>query len=257
MTERIAPAPATGTPGAPQPSGPGLHRWQQHGPGFGARVGIGLRPALVIIDMQLGYTDPRYVLGADQAATIAAIAPILALVRQEGMPVIYIVTGYLPDGSDGGMLVRKIPALLEHKLGTRAMEITPELAPLPGEQVIHKKFPSAFFGTSLGAVLARKDIDTMILAGCSTSGCIRATAVDGISSGFRVVVPPEAVFDRWERQHWATLFDIDAKFGDVMSARDVMPALEAVAAAQAVLPAPPKNERPLGATIAAVPPTRE
>lgn len=190
--------------------------------GIGARVGFGARPAVLVIDMAVAFNDPSYKVGANQDATVAAIARLLPVAREHGAPVVYTTTAYRPDGRDGGMFVRKIPALLELQLGSPGVEIDPRLAPAEGETVITKKFTSSFFGTPLLSLLLAEEVDTVIITGCSTSGCIRAAAIDAVSYGFHVIVPEEAVSDRAEGPHRANLFDIDAKYGDVLPLETVI-----------------------------------
>ncbi len=136
---------------------------------------------------------------------------------------------YLPDGSDGGVFAKKIPALLELRTDDpAAVEVDDRIAPAEGEIVINKKCASGFFGTNLLSLLVTKGIDTLILTGCSTSGCVRATAIDGASNGFRVIVPQECVSDRAEGPHFANLFDIAAKYGDVIPLAEVIDYLKAL-----------------------------
>jgi nicotinamidase-related amidase len=185
--------------------------------GFGTRIGWGERPALIVIDMSRAFCDPSYKVGTDQTPTLEAIAELLAAARNARSPVYYTTTAYLPDGRDGGVFVEKIPPLLELQLDDPATsEFDARIAPAEDDTIVQKKYPSAFFGTSLGPMLASRGIDTLILSGCTTSGCVRATAIDAVSSGYRVIVPEEAVSDRAPGPHFANLFDIDAKYGDVV-----------------------------------------
>lgn len=198
--------------------------------GFGNKVGYGERPALLVIDMARAFCDPSYNVGCDQTPAVEAIARLLAAARVGDIPVYYTTVAYRPDGQDGGVFVRKIPSLLELRLDDpAATEIDPRIAPAEGEVVVEKKYPSAFFGTSLASMLVARGIDTLVLSGCSTSGCIRATAIDAISHGYRVIVPEEAVSDRAPGPHYANLFDIDAKYGDVVPLAEVLEHLGAVA----------------------------
>jgi nicotinamidase-related amidase len=191
--------------------------------GFATRVGYGTRPAVLVIDMTRALCDPSFKVGCDQTAAIEAIARLLDAARAAAIPVYYTTVAYLPDGRDGGVFVRKIPALIELQLTDRAAtEIEPRIAPVEGEVVIEKKYPSAFFGTSLGSMLVSLGVDTLVLTGCSTSGCIRATAIDAVSHGYRVIVPVEAVSDRAPGPHYANLFDINAKYGDVVPLAEVL-----------------------------------
>jgi nicotinamidase-related amidase len=195
--------------------------------GIGMRLGFGDRPAVIVIDMARAFTDPSYKVGCDMTPTVEAIAQLLAAARSREVPVFYTVVAYRPDGLDGGLFVQKVPALRELRLDDPAsMEIDPRIEPAEAEPVITKKYASPFQGTSLGSMLVAEGIDTLILTGCSTSGCVRAAAVDGISSGYRVIVPEEAVADRAEEPHRASLFDIDAKYGDVVTLSETLDYLE-------------------------------
>jgi nicotinamidase-related amidase len=204
--------------------------------GIGARIGFGHNPAVLVIDMAVAFNDPAYKVGADQTPTVEAIAILLCAARERRVPVVFFTTAYHPDGSDAGMFGKKIPALLELQIGDPGVEIDPRLAPEEGEQVITKKFASAFFQTNLPSLLVARGIDTVVLTGCSTSGCIRAAAIDGISHGYRVIVPEECVADRAEEPHRANLFDIDSKYGDVVPLAGVLRYLEG-------LPAEPAERR--------------
>lgn len=191
--------------------------------GFRTRVGYGERPAVLVIDMARAFCDPSYKVGCDQTPAVEAVAEVLAAARAGGVPVYYTTIAYRPDGQDGGMFVRKIPSLLELQLDDpAATEIDPRIAPALGEVVVEKKYASAFFGTSLGSMLVPRGVDTLILTGCSTSGCVRATAIDAVSHGYRVIVPEEAVSDRAPGPHYANLFDINAKYGDVVPLAEVV-----------------------------------
>jgi nicotinamidase-related amidase len=190
--------------------------------GLGARTGFGERPAVLVIDMAIAFNDPAYKVGADQTSAVEAIAELLPVARQAAAPVYYTTTAYHPDGRDAGMFARKVPALLELQLGDRAVEIDPRLAPAVGEHVIVKKHSSSFLGTNLLSLLIEDRVDTIIITGCSTSGCVRAACLDGVSYGFRIVVPEACVSDRAEGPHYANLFDINAKYGDVMPLEEVL-----------------------------------
>ncbi len=135
---------------------------------------------------------------------------------------------YNKNGLDGGIFVQKVPILRTLVPGEPMAEIAPELPPVDTDVVIVKQYASAFFGTSLAAMLISLGVDTIVLIGCSTSGCVRATAVDGIQHGFRVIVPHECVGDRHAAPHAANLFDIDSKYGDVVAKKDVLAYLAAL-----------------------------
>jgi maleamate amidohydrolase len=194
--------------------------------GIGGRVGYGQHPAVLIVDMQVGLDDPAYKVGADQTPAVEAIASLLPSARARGVPIIYARTGYRPDGRDGGLFLEKIPALIELVTDSPAFEIDPRLAPEEDDFVVHKKFASAFFQTNLPSLLVAEGIDTIILTGCSTSGCIRAAAIDGISHGYRMILPEECISDRAEGPHRANLFDINAKYGDVVPLDEVLAYLD-------------------------------
>jgi maleamate amidohydrolase len=196
--------------------------------GIGERVGYGHDPAVLIVDMQVGLNDPAYRVGADQTRAVEAIATLLQHARARGVPIIYARTGYRPDGRDGGIFIEKIPALIELQRDSLAFEIDPRIAPAPKDHVIEKRFSSAFFQTPLPSLLVTEGIDTILLTGCSTSGCIRAAAIDGISHGYRMILPEECVSDRAEEPHRANLFDINAKYGDVVSLAEVLEYLDSL-----------------------------
>jgi maleamate amidohydrolase len=190
---------------------------------FGSRIGWGRRPALLIVDFMRGYTAPGEPFYAPAVAdAVAKTEPLLRAARARGIPVIFTRVLYSESAAEGGLFVRKIPALCKLVPGALAAEMVPELAPLPNEVVLVKQYASAFFGTPLASMLTALGVDTLVLAGCSTSGCIRATAVDGMQHGFRVIVPRECVGDRAPEPHEANLFDIDSKYGDVESLATVL-----------------------------------
>jgi maleamate amidohydrolase len=149
---------------------------------------------------------------------------VVAAAREGGVPVIYTKVTYGPDGIDGGLFFRKVGALRHFVAGSGSDlgEIVPELQPNPDELVIVKQYASAFFGTSLGSVLATRGIDTLVICGVSTSGCVRATAVDAISSGYVPIVVRQAVGDRDPRPHEANLFDLQAKYAEVCDEPEVV-----------------------------------
>jgi maleamate amidohydrolase len=209
--------------------------------GFAARIGFGKRPAMLVIDMARAFCDPAFTVGADQTTAVESIARLLEPAREQGVPVYFTTVAYLASGVDGGTFVQKIPALRDLLVDDpAATEIDPRIAPVEGEVVLVKKYPSAFFHTHLVSLLIAAQIDTLIVTGCSTSGCIRATTVDAVSYGYRVIVPEEAVSDRWPAPHEANLFDIDTKYGDVIPESEVADYLRA-------LPAPIGETRAAGA----------
>jgi len=190
---------------------------------FDGKVGYGRNPAVVVIDFTLAYTTPGSPFFAEGVVrAVADTVPLLDAARTAGIPVIHTKVMYHPSGADGGWFVRKVPALRKLVPGEPLAEIDPKVAPLPEEVVIVKQYPSPFFGTPLAPMLATLGVDTLILAGCSTSGCVRAGALDGVQHGYRVIVPRECVGDRHDGPHDANLFDINAKYGDVVGRDEVI-----------------------------------
>jgi maleamate amidohydrolase len=188
-----------------------------HIEGFGGRGGFGPRPALVVIDMTLGFTDPQSPLGCDLEGPVAEIQKLLEAARRAEIPIVFTTVAYREsDKLTAAAFIDKVPALLTLEAGTRWAEIDPRIAPQKAEPVLNKLFASGFFGTGLSSLLTAAGVDTLIITGASTSGCVRATAVDALQYGFRPVVPREAVGDRNEQAHEANLYDIDAKYGDVV-----------------------------------------
>jgi len=197
---------------------------------FDGRLGFGQRPAVLVVDFVEAYLRPGSPLYApDVADAVARTAEVLAAARAKAVPVIYTVVSYQKGGADGGVFIEKVPALHLFEggggeLGEIAAAIRPDAD--AGDLVIVKQYASAFFGTSLAATLTSRQRDSVILTGCSTSGCIRASAVDGCQHGYRVIVPRECVADRHAAPHEANLFDIDAKYGDVVAAAEVLDYLD-------------------------------
>ncbi|MCA3271535.1 MAG: isochorismatase family protein [Roseomonas sp.] len=190
---------------------------------FDGKVGYGRNPAVVVIDFTLAYTTPGSPFFAEGVVrAVADTVPLLQAARAAGIPVIHTKVMYHPSGADGGWFVRKVPALRKLVPGEPLAEIDPKVAPLAEEVVIVKQYPSPFFGTPLAPMLATLGVDTLILAGCSTSGCVRAGALDGVQHGYRVIVPRECVGDRHDGPHDANLFDINAKYGDVVGRDEVI-----------------------------------
>ena len=190
--------------------------------GIGARVGLGESPAILVVDMTRSFTDPAHPVGSDQTPALEAIAKLLGSARAGRIPVFYTTMAFLDQTRDAVTWGRKMPALRHLRLDDlAATEIDPRIAPAPGDIVLNKRAPSAFFGTGLVSLLVPKRIDTLIVVGCATSGCIRATVVDALSFGYRVAGPAGCVSDRAVGPHDANIFDMDAKYADVMSLADV------------------------------------
>jgi maleamate amidohydrolase len=184
--------------------------------GFAQPVGIGAAPALVIVDFVLGFTDPAHFGGGNIRPAIERTVDLLALARARGWPVAHTRVVYADDGSDCGGFTVKVPALRGLTETSPLSQIVPELAPRPGELVLRKKNASAFFGTELAAWLAFRRVDTLLVAGCTTSGCVRATVVDSCAWNFRTVVVTDCVGDRALAPHEANLFDMGQKYADLM-----------------------------------------
>jgi maleamate amidohydrolase len=187
----------------------------------------------LIIDFINGFNDPDAFGGGNIQDAIDNTAELLAVARHMDMPVVFTSHVYAEDGSEDGVFNLKSPGLAKLKRGSHETKVVDELEPRPGERVLEKHYPSGFSNTDLTGWLAQRGIDTAIITGCTTSGCVRATAVDAMSNGFRPIVPRECSGDRAKGPHEANLFDIDQKYGDVMSLADVMVELDKLAPKQA------------------------
>lgn len=199
---------------------------------WGQRIGFGRKPALLLIDFMQGYTTPGAPLYApDVVDAVARAGELLALARQQSIRVVHTNIRYHADDfSDGGMWVRKAPVMKDMVEGNPLAAFCPEVLPHAGETVVTKQYASAFFGTSLASQLHAEGVDTLLLVGCSTSGCIRASAVDAVQHGFRAIVVRECVADRHRAPHDANLFDIDSKYGDVVGLQEAMAYLNELSA---------------------------
>ncbi|MGA7626798.1 MAG: isochorismatase family protein [Candidatus Acidiferrales bacterium] len=183
--------------------------------GIGGRVGFGSRPALLIVDFQRGFTDPSCAVGGELSREIAATRMLLVAAREKHLPVAFTAVGFDSSGRDGATWLHKMPGLAVLVENSPWCEIDDRVKPLAGEPVWIKRASSAFFGTPIIPFLTAAGVDTLIVTGCVTSGCIRATTVDAVSFGYRTIVPAECVGDRAEAPHKSNLFDIDAKYADV------------------------------------------
>jgi maleamate amidohydrolase len=194
-----------------------------HGSAFSGRVGWGTRPAVVVIDLVRAYTDPDGPFGLPSPGpAVEATAALVDAARSAGLPVVWTVVRYAPDLADGGLFVRKVPALAAFAEGAPGGWGELTLHPGPGEPVVVKQYASAFFGTSLAPTLHSAGVDTVVLAGVSTSGCVRATAMDALNSGFRPQVVRDACADRTREIHDANLADLDAKYADVVGLEEAL-----------------------------------
>ncbi len=184
--------------------------------GYHHRLGFGRKPALLLIDFVQAYFEPTSPLFAGVDAALACALRLRDLARRAGLPVILTRVVLHPGGLDGGIFYRKVPALRCMEAGNPLGNFASGLVPAPDDLVLVKQYPSAFFGTSLASTLTANGIDTVLLTGLTTSGCVRATCVDAMSHGFRPVVVREACGDRAAGPHEANLFDMDAKYADVV-----------------------------------------
>jgi maleamate amidohydrolase len=189
---------------------------------FDGRLGFGDRPALILVDFAQAYFDENCPLYADVEDELASALRVLDAARTAGIPVIYTNVVYLPDGSDGGVFYKKVPVLENFVAGNPMGAFAKGVKPADGETVISKQYPSAFFGTPLDSMLKDLQVDTLIITGLTTSGCIRATCIDTVSSGFIPIVVADACGDRHEAPHEANLFDMNAKYADVVSEADAI-----------------------------------
>jgi maleamate amidohydrolase len=194
------------------------------------RLEPGGRPALLVVDFVRAYLVPGSPLYAGVESARDAAAELLTAARAAGVPVMHTNVAYEPGGADGGVFFRKLPALASFERGRH-----PELAafgeglePRPGERVFTKQYASAFFGTALAEALRALGVDTLLIAGVSTSGCVRATAVDACQHGFVPLVVREAVGDRHPAPHEANLFDLQAKYAEVVGLAEAQAYLRAL-----------------------------
>jgi maleamate amidohydrolase len=191
--------------------------------GFGLRIGFGERPALLVIDMLKAFTDPEQLLGANLDAQVAAIEPLLAAAHERGLMVLFSTVIYDDaDLRDAGLWALKQKGVATLRAGTDGVRVDPRLDFRKGDGLLVKKYASCFFGTDLVSRLNSHRVDTLILVGCTTSGCVRATAVDSVQNGFRPMVVREAVGDRSSAAHEQSLFDLQAKYADVVSLEETL-----------------------------------
>lgn len=197
--------------------------------GFDNPSGFGARPALVIVDFVNGFADPAQFGGGNIAPAITRTVELLAFFRARRLPVAHTRVVYADDGSDWGVFTLKAPGLKKLTETAHASQIVDELTPVAGEYIVRKRQASAFFGTELTAWLTMRRVDTLVVAGCTTSGCVRATVIDAMQNNFRTVVVDDCVGDRALGPHEANLFDMRQKYADVMDCAAVMRAIGALA----------------------------
>ncbi len=197
--------------------------------GFGRRIGFGSRPAVLVVDLTRAFTDPDESLGAPLDEVIAQTNRVLDAAHAGAAPVFYSVVAYEQPGfEDAGIWRFKMAGLSALRAGSPGVELDPRLKRASGDAVLVKKFASFFFATELAPRLTAQRIDTVIVTGCTTSGCVRATVVDAVQLGFRPIVAREAVGDRSVSAHQQSLFDMDAKYADVVDVDEVLRYLQRV-----------------------------
>ncbi|WP_193176617.1 isochorismatase family protein [Oricola nitratireducens] len=195
--------------------------------GFGHRLAPGRCSALVVVDFVNGFVDPDVFGGGNSLDAAKRFVPALDLWRNTNLPVVFTRIVYADDGSDTGIWCEKVPSLKGLTEDATASQVVDFLAPRDGETVIRKTQASAFFGTELASLLADRGIDSVVVAGCTTSGCVRATIVDAISHNFRPFVLSDCVGDRSVAAHDANLFDMEQKYADLLAVSDLDRILEA------------------------------
>jgi maleamate amidohydrolase len=194
--------------------------------GFANPVGLGSHPAMLVIDFVRGFTDPAYFGGGNIGDAITRTVDLLSLARARRWPIAHTRVVFADDGSDANAFTMKVPSLLKLTETSELAQIVPEVAPHPGEAIFRKRHASAFFGTDLAAWLAFRRVDTLLIAGCTTSGCVRASVVDASAHNFRPTVIRDCVGDRALGPHEANLFDMGQKYADVMPLADLRTALD-------------------------------
>ena len=182
---------------------------------FGHSLSPGVNPALILVDFVRAYFDPDCELYADVDSALQSALRILELARERGILVVYTNVIYQADGLDGGRFYEKALPLKHFCKGSPMGDWADGIEPRENELVVSKQYPSAFFGTSLAATLTANGIDTLIITGLTTSGCVRASCVDAMSNGFIPIVVADACGDRHESPHEANLFDMQAKYAEV------------------------------------------
>ena len=193
--------------------------------GFLGRLGFGARPAVVVVDVVRAYLEPGSPLADDAGrfeSARASAARVVAAARAAGHPVVFTCVRLMAGRADAGLFGQKVPGLAVFEEGSPLADFAHDPAPAAGEVVVAKQYASAFFGTSLASTLNAWDVDTVVVVGFSTSGCVRATALDALQHGFRPIVVAEACGDRAAGPHEQNLFDLDAKYADVLGEREVL-----------------------------------
>jgi maleamate amidohydrolase len=192
---------------------------------FGQKTGFGRSTALLVVDFVNGFVNPNVFGGGNIADAVSNTVPLLAFFRRTGRPIAFTRIVYSDDGSDAGIWCEKVPRLKTLTEAAHDSQVVSELAPQSGELIIRKTQASAFFATPLAGILLSRGIDTLVMAGCTTSGCIRASVIDAMSWNFRPIVAQDCVGDRAKGPHEANLFDIGQKYADLLEGRDIITAL--------------------------------
>ena len=198
--------------------------------GFGIKIGFGERPALILIDMIKGFTDANLPLGANLDGQIEAQKPLLEVAHDRGIPVIFSTVIYEEeDIKDAGIWALKQRGARTLTAGSEAVKVDPRLPVQPEDILLAKKYASCFFGTDLVSRLNAQRVDTLIITGCTTSGCVRASTVDAYSYGFHNVLVEECTYDRSPLSHKVNLFDLHHKYADVLHIEEVLAHLDGLA----------------------------
>ena len=195
---------------------------------FDGRLPFGKRPALLVIDVVVAYLDPASPLYAGVEDALASNERLVAAARTAGVPVIFTNVEYAPGGADGGVFFRKVPALRLFERGSPMGAFPSSLQPRADELVVTKQYASSFFGTSLASTLTAMGVDSLLMGGFSTSGCVRASALDACQHGFLPFVVREACGDRHLGPHEANLFDLQAKYAEVISEAEALTYLSGI-----------------------------
>ena len=190
--------------------------------GFGRPVPRGTRPAIVVVDFTYGFTDTQYPTAADMSGPVAATRRLTDAARDAGVPIIYTTIAFEQGELDKLPWLKKATGMAALVSGSRLVEIDAATGIQPCDAVVVKKGASAFFGSTLAALLTGAGVDTVVVTGATTSGCVRATAVDAVQSGFNVLVPADCCADRAKPPHDASLYDIGQKYGDVTDSQDIL-----------------------------------
>lgn len=190
--------------------------------GFGKNSGFGQKPALLVVDFVAGFCDPDLYGGGNILPAVARTKVLLEAARQRNLPIAFTRIVYAPDGSDMGAFCLKVPGLEKFNEETPMGQVVEDLHPIAGEFIVRKTQPSAFFGTGFSAWLTSKGVDTVIVTGATTSGCVRASVVDSMSYNYRTIVATDCVGDRAISPHDANLFDMGQKYADLLTSDEII-----------------------------------